>query len=257
MDLYRRKILEFKDKAGELYVRIKEESIKELDNVESAFLDMLRLIIRSSKDKYKEEGYCDIEKALSAFGMKSDIQKEHIALKKIVKREGKKYLDIKGSSIIEIFIVAIWITVFILFQIFVGIQGIMPFLPILIVSLIVFSITLTKSAILVRFKEEFYKEYKHWQAFKKYLSGSFAMKESGTKAVVLWEQYLVYASALGVAKKVLDKLKQLKVISQRQYYLYANIGSLSHSFAPATGASGGIGGGGMGGGVGGGGGGGR
>ena len=84
------------------------------------------------------------------------------------------------------------------------------------------------------------------------------MKESGTKAVVLWEQYLVYASALGVAKKVLKRLRQLKIIDQKQYNFYTGIGSVSHSFTAATVTSGGGGGGGgMGGGVGGGGGGGR
>ena len=87
------------------------------------------------------------------------------------------------------------------------------------------------------------------------------MKESDTKAVVLWEQYLVYASALGVAKKVLNRLKQMRIIDQKQYNSYIGIGSVSHSFTsamvPSGGTGGGGGGGGMGGGVGGGGGGGR
>jgi len=258
MDLYRRKLLEFKDKTEGLYIKIKEGSIKKLDNVESAFLDMLRLIIKKSKDKYKEEGYCDIKKALSAFDTKQEVQKDYTALGSLIRKEGKKYIDAKGLSILGIFI-AIILGAFVIFSIIIeSPQVILSFFPLFVVFLSIFLITTFNSAILVRFKEELYREYKHWQAFKNYLSGSFAMKESGTKAVVLWEQYLVYASALGVAKKVLKRLRQLKIIDQRQYNFYTGIGSVSHSFTAATVTSGGGGGGGgMGGGVGGGGGGGR
>lgn len=46
-----------------------------------------------------------------------------------------------------------------------------------------------------------------WRAFKKYLVDFSNLKEHDVPSVVLWEQYLVYAVSLGVAKKVIDHLK--------------------------------------------------
>lgn len=52
-------------------------------------------------------------------------------------------------------------------------------------------------------KEEFDK----WISFKKFLNNFSNLKEYGPKSIVLWEKYLVYATALGVAKKVLRAIK--------------------------------------------------
>jgi len=49
--------------------------------------------------------------------------------------------------------------------------------------------------------------YTKWQAFKKFISDFSAMKEAGPELLPLWEKYLVYATALGVADKLLDNLK--------------------------------------------------
>lgn len=50
-------------------------------------------------------------------------------------------------------------------------------------------------------------EYEKWQAFKRFMSEYSAMKEAGPSLLPLWERYLVYAAALGVADKLLDNLK--------------------------------------------------
>jgi uncharacterized membrane protein len=50
-------------------------------------------------------------------------------------------------------------------------------------------------------------EYERWQAFKRFMSDFSAMKEAGPSLLPLWERYLVYAAALGVADKLLDNLK--------------------------------------------------
>lgn len=52
-------------------------------------------------------------------------------------------------------------------------------------------------------KEEFDK----WMAFKRFLNDFSNLKEYGPKSIVLWEKYLIYATVLGVAKKVLKVLK--------------------------------------------------
>lgn len=50
---------------------------------------------------------------------------------------------------------------------------------------------------------EFGKEYyEKWKNFKKYLKDFSLMKENPPESIVIWNEYLVYATALGVAKEV-------------------------------------------------------
>ena len=122
------------------------------------------------------------------------------------------------------------------------------------------SIILHNSAILIKFKKEYYSEYLEWQAFKNYLKSFPSMKNSPPEAVRLWEIYLVYASALGVAKEVLKAFKEWNLISERDFTNYTNSIYVSGAIATSSGSSGSKGGGfggAGGGGVGGGGGGGR
>jgi len=50
-------------------------------------------------------------------------------------------------------------------------------------------------------------EYTKWRAFKKFLLDFSNMKDYEIPSIVVWEHYLVYAISLGVAEKVISKLK--------------------------------------------------
>jgi uncharacterized membrane protein len=50
-------------------------------------------------------------------------------------------------------------------------------------------------------------EYTKWRAFKRFLLHFSNMKDYEIPSVVVWEHYLVYAISLGVADKVISKLK--------------------------------------------------
>ncbi len=50
-------------------------------------------------------------------------------------------------------------------------------------------------------------EYEKWMAFKRFMGDFSAMKDAGPSLLPLWEHYLVYAVALGVADKLIDNLK--------------------------------------------------
>lgn len=52
-------------------------------------------------------------------------------------------------------------------------------------------------------------EKEQWNAFKKYMEDFSLLKEKEVPALVVWEKYLVFATAFGISEKV---LKQLKVI---------------------------------------------
>ncbi|PKL71960.1 MAG: DUF2207 domain-containing protein [Methanobacteriales archaeon HGW-Methanobacteriales-2] len=106
-----------------------------------------------------------------------------------------------------------------------------------------------------------------WEAFKKYLQDFSLIKEYPPESVVVWNKYLVYATALGVADKVRksmsltlpkDQLNQSDIYLFHYYGGYAILSSsLSTGMTTATKGEGGGGGGvgGVGGGSGGGGGG--
>ena len=50
-------------------------------------------------------------------------------------------------------------------------------------------------------------EYTKWRAFKRFLLHFSNMKDYGIPSIIVWEHYLVYAISLGVADKVISKLK--------------------------------------------------
>lgn len=52
-------------------------------------------------------------------------------------------------------------------------------------------------------------ESEQWKAFKKYMEDFSLLKDKEVPALVVWEKYLVFATAFGISEKV---LKQLKVI---------------------------------------------
>ncbi len=60
---------------------------------------------------------------------------------------------------------------------------------------------------IARRTEEATIEYKKWKAFERFLTDFSALKDAGPSLLPMWEKYLVYAAALGVADKFLSKLK--------------------------------------------------
>jgi len=57
--------------------------------------------------------------------------------------------------------------------------------------------------------QEAAKALHYWQAFRRYLADFSRLREYPAPAVVLWEQYLVFAIALGVADRVIEQFKDL------------------------------------------------
>jgi len=86
-----------------------------------------------------------------------------------------------------------------------------------------------------------------WKSFKKFLQDFSKLDERDYKSIAIWEHYLIYATALGISKKV---IKQLKIVfptefeeSSNMFNTYATINLLldtdifsnfSSSFSSAT-----------------------
>ena len=67
-------------------------------------------------------------------------------------------------------------------------------------------------------------EKERWKAFKKYMEEFSLLKEKEIPALVLWEKYLVFATAFGISEKV---LKQLKVV----YPEITDMNSMAYNYA--------------------------
>lgn len=60
---------------------------------------------------------------------------------------------------------------------------------------------------ITRFKEEQIAVYEQWMGYKRYLSSYTLLKERNVEDVAVWKKHLVYATAFGVAEKVIKVLK--------------------------------------------------
>jgi uncharacterized membrane protein len=115
-------------------------------------------------------------------------------------------------------------------------------------------------------------ETRRWEAFKRFISDFSAMKTASSTLLYIWDEYLVYAIALGVAEELLKNMQQLvqetkQPISSLSWYhsssgkidttyvdslkTLTNISNALTSLSAATSAGGGFSGGGGGGGGGG------
>lgn len=151
------------------------------------------------------------------------------------------------------------------------------FIPLLIVTGLTGIGLLIYGAVIRKKTQKGVNEYHKWMAFKRFLLHFSNMKDYEIPSLVVWEHYLVYAITLGVAQKVITKLRPLMAAqdinirnSAFLYHMTSSRGQLnaaafssfdrafSGAFArttPSTGSGGGFSSGGSGGGGGGGGGG--
>lgn len=258
MDFYNRKIIDIKDKDKETYIKILEDDqgLQGLDELESKVMNFLKKASRYSSDK---EGYFNIEKAgENSVGSTGEerLYTSYASIGDTVSSKGKEYINSKGIAMLFIGMMIL---------IFVSAVTVGHYMAIAYVLCVIIIIIITlKTALFQKFNKEYYLEYQQWQGFKNYLSHLDSMPRTSYKGVVMWEKYLIYATSLGIGKKVLEALKKMKAIDEKQYKSYSMISSSSFissinsgGAGSRSGSGGGSFGGGGGGGIGGGGGGGR
>ncbi len=140
----------------------------------------------------------------------------------------EKFLTTKGHTLIRI--VGL-LCIFIFGAFLIGILVISKKYPLYIYDLILLStasIVLTNiphlllpSQIFGRWKGDFYKEKLEWEAFRNFLSDMVMMKKYSPEDIVIWEEWLIYATTLGVAEKVEKAMENLKInipIKEKSYF---------------------------------------
>jgi len=246
LGFYQRKVIDVKEINKEIFIKLNKFNG---DEIEKQIYEILEKVLEFTDDKYKQGDYFNLKKSMKSWSMPGILRPRFMELQKDIAKKGKDFMNN----------IAIFIGLpLMFFSTFLSSIAGFPFLiPLDIFSTFLIFLVGLSSAILIRYKQDYYKEYLEWQAFKKYLDASFTIRTGTHKTIIMWNEYLVYATALGVSKKVVNELKQAGIITNNQSSLYIGLhASASSGFASSGGPGGGHGGAG-GGGVGGGGGGGR
>ncbi|MFA5855909.1 MAG: DUF2207 domain-containing protein [Candidatus Pacearchaeota archaeon] len=230
-DFYRRKIIDIKiiDKIlkDKFLVKLNNEP-SNLDQIEKKFYKILKKLKESDKS-ISSDNYFDINSPSRSYSEKKEISDLFDELKDLIKKESKKYINKKGSDGFFGWMVLLTIFSFVTFLI--------PLLILSIFSIILVALFSYKNPFLIRYNEDYYIEYKKWQSFKKWLSYSLTIKKSSHKGVILWEEYLVYGSALGVAKQVLKELNNQGIIDIKTMKTFSNMNTSITNFAVSSRAS--------------------
>ncbi|WP_292459963.1 DUF2207 domain-containing protein [Methanothermococcus sp.] len=88
-----------------------------------------------------------------------------------------------------------------------------------------------------KWKKDYYKEKLEWESFKKFLSDIAMIKKYAPQDIVMWKEWLIYGTALGVGRNVEKALKSLDVklpenTQEMIYYyplIYYSFGSMHSS----------------------------
>ncbi len=157
-------------------------------------------------DKEKENVIAIEEFAKNARAHPSASQRKYKHWKKLAEKEAKRIpvVDPKSKAALGVGIVI----GFIIFFASVMLGG-STNSPVFFASAVAGFVMIPASFAILRRTPEAARELQRWQAFRRYLTDFSQMKEYPAPAVVLWEQYLVYAITLGVADKVIEQFKEL------------------------------------------------
>jgi len=197
----------------------------------------------------------------------AELQKDFLKLHKSTKEKCDSWFKKSnlfkstGYKLVSVISVILFVFLFIISSIL-GVGGFTTFIVFVIYFLIIFlSKFFFYKIIFGKFTMKGRIKNLKWEAFKKYITTFSYMKEHPPASVIIWEEYMVYATAFGVAKKTSKALKMIlpdELNHNDKFIAYAGFAAFSPSFSASTGGSSGShGGGGFGGGGGGGGGGAR
>lgn len=230
---------------------------KEIENLSSDETMILDFIINSQTDKkitlksfenYVTAHPSKISKLQSDFH--SEVKKQQVSKGNFVE---EKHKELNKYTLYLTFYIAILFFTWMI-----------PGVNILIIINLVLTIKITKSINI--FTQEAVNESARWKGLKKYMEDFSLLKEKEVPELVIWEHFLVYATAFGIADKV---IKQLSIVypnfqssdvftSGSYMYLMANsnfantfsnsiASSINTSYSSGSGAGGGFSGGGGGG----------
>lgn len=203
LDLCLKKYIEFEvipDKKNQIRVIIKKESTEELKEDEKIVMNLLKNVAKGDNksftmkefQKYVEKHSTSVLRDFEKIEKEVKNQNEANGNydKKLISKSSSYYTQGTGYIILGLISMAIMV---------------ITVIPAIIASVYCFKLgsrynTLTKKGV---------NEKSQWEGLKKYMEEFSLIKDREVPELVLWEKYLVYATAFGISDKV---LKQLKVV---------------------------------------------
>jgi uncharacterized membrane protein len=199
LDFYRRKIIDTKMVGKEVYIRIVNPSNPSIDSIERLFVNLIEMLYIHCPQKYKDGEYFNLKKSANGFWVRTLIRSSVPQIQRDIKKEGEKYLS-------QIVFVPLGILFFLIFFISMPLISLSPAVFVFFfISYFLIMLISSRSSLLIRFKGEYYREYEHWQSWRNYIKSSPTLTTIEHKGVILWEQHLVYASALRGCKKGFER----------------------------------------------------
>lgn len=203
----KKRFLGLGEKTEQVFIRTNENTIK-LEDFEK---DVLSFIFSCGSDKNKVTSseivdYC----RWNRYKVQKNIEKIDENARKWFEKNYFSITEKINSSIkkkIATVMLVYLLGIIILFAFY---YSLYLFIPMLITVLMTFV-----SIFITRRTYQSALEIKKWKAFKKYISDFSAMKDAPVTLLKIWDEYLVYAIALGVAQKLLENLKELSIETRR------------------------------------------
>lgn len=204
---------------------------KQLTAGEQAFYEMISTVSESFDGsftmkqfkKYAEKHFAYVDGRIEGF---MTVSKQEIADRGYYQYQPKYFGKLKAFGTLAI-ILAIF--AFILSS---SRNALFVYLPL---SLIIGGILLIAAGSLrMKLSEKGEYEYGVWHGLKKYMLEFSRMKEYGVPQLELWEEYLVYATMMGISKEVCSQLKLAYPQLSEEAYLDSYFGNswLYYMFAP-------------------------
>jgi len=230
MDLVRRKYLKVEEisvgrKKDYRFTMLESETVN-LKNHEAELIHWLFYAIGDGSSVSLKEIKDYAKASLTQLSFQSNYKKWIKAVGKEFKKYnyfGQSKESIKVTlKVILIEIAAIFL--FALLGILLGGQW-FAFFPALFIVIFTGPVLIIYGAILKKKTRLGINEYTKWQAFKRFLLHFSNMKDYEIPSIAVWEHYLVYAISLGVAEKVISRLKVVlanqDISFRNSTYLYA------------------------------------
>lgn len=180
----------------------------------------LKSIYELVRDACKESGYVTLkglEKYTSRNAIRVKAQIDLMESSSKMDFERRNYLDSKSESVRNIVMVISFLVLFASFAAMIISSFFVLYAPL---GLIIGSvISLISSFGILRLNHEGEQQYVYWNAFGKFIEDFSMMKEYEVPKLVMWEEYMVYATMMGKAERAARQLRTVyKELQDPQYY---------------------------------------
>jgi len=224
LDLHKKKKIKLKGEGDDLIIEILDENVN--TPYEKLVIDFLKNTGFKVGDKHVfslkmlNETINAMKSSKDISGLRSLKLHFDMVLNYVDRLLVKETLEEKGKLIVNsIFILSVLFSILALaIGFFVGDRLVIyhyDFYPaiILMVALTIENLFLfiTPTQLFGRWKDNYYKEYLEWQAFRNMLKDMAMIKKYKPADISIWKDWLIYGTALGVAKNVEKAMKELNI----------------------------------------------